>query len=129
MRGNNSNSIIFPQVNTAQENVLLVKMAEEALLVNSSDHWAGKYDYWMGGKKLENGSWAWQSGQPWDYSNWCPGCADRERFDYLQLAKHSWAGGFDTFYWVPITFTVGDNGVICEMTQTCIGNHIKLTKC
>ena len=119
-RGN----FLFPQVNSAQENVFVVRMVEEALLVDSTDHWPESHDYWMGGKKLENGSWTWQSGEPLNFTNWCPGCADREGFDYLQLAKHSWVGSHDTFYWSPIHNGVADNGVICERKQTNSGTHI-----
>ena len=111
-------------MNTAQENVFVVRMAEEALLFNFLDNWAETNDYWMGGKKLENGSWIWQSGEPLNFTNWCPGCADREGFDYLQLAKHSWVGSHDTFYWSPIHNGVADNGVICERKQTNSGTHI-----
>ena len=111
---------LFPQVNSAQENVFVVRMAEEALLADSTE-WPESHDYWMGGKKLENGSWTWQSGEPLNFTNWCPGCADREGFDYLQLAKHSWVGSHDTFYWSPMTFEVADNGAICERKQTSIG--------
>ena len=104
-------------MNSPQENQFVVKMAEKATPSASdpSDPEGWHRDYWMGGLKLENGTWAWLSGESMDFSDWCLGCADRKDRDYLQLSKASYVDIYETFYWVPITFAVGDNGAICEM--------------
>ena len=108
---------MFFQVNTRQENSLVVEMAEKATpsVSDPSDPEGWHRDYWMGGLKLETGTWAWLGGEPMDYSNWCSGCADPKPYDYLQLSKVSYVNTFETFYWVPITLAIGDNGAICEM--------------
>ena len=110
------------EINTEEENLYLIEMAEAAMVSNGD-----QLDYWVGAMETESG-WMWLSGAPMAYSNWWGGSPNGDQMgglnggcvQFLRKGK-TVPGTLDTFYWArantneACTNKDGDNGLICEM--------------
>ena len=110
------------EINTEEENLYLIEMAEAAMVSNGDN-----LDYWVGAMETESG-WMWLSGAPMAYSNWWGGSPNGDQMgglkgsciQFLRKGK-TVPGTLDTFYWArantneACTSSDGDNGLICEM--------------
>ena len=97
-------------MNTAEEDALVLVMAEEA--VASDNNTLGQQlEYWMGGVKTGN-VWEWRSGAPMDYTNWNE--ANGGNGEFTQLLRNN----YTSYSWWASPEDDGDSGVICEMSLT-----------
>ena len=98
-------------MNTAEEDILVLGMAEEAI-ASENNTFGQQLEYWIGGVKTDDG-WEWRSGAPMDYTNWSEYNPDGlNGGPNMSLFKN----GMPTYRWGTETDVTGaDNGVICEI--------------
>jgi len=101
---------ILVEVNTAEEDILVLAMAEEAI-ASENNTFGQQLEYWIGGVKTDD-AWEWRSGAPMDYTNWNEDNGGNGHF--AQLLRNN----YTSYSWWASGETDGDSGVICEMSLT-----------
>ena len=104
-------------MNTAEEDALVLSMAEEAI-ASGNNTLGQQLDYWTGGVKTD-GVWGWRSGAPMVYTNWHSDNPDGLKGGPCTTLLKNLYDGYSSYQWAAepdhTTPDQADNGVICEM--------------
>ena len=111
-------------------NLAVITSAAEKDAIASEVTSAAMTELWLGGYQ-SNGTWAWVTGEAWNYTDWNGGGPSNDPTqDYLRL--ESFANGWDNWFLTPTygSLPVTIRGYLLEKTQTTNPNktnHVQIT--